>query len=155
MRSILSRAWVASRRPAPHCHATLWTRSPCPSQVKTSAATVRSHRVRDVPLLVARRPWAAGWNPTVSTCELKGQCHEIVDFRFFHESVSPKPQRRYPITAVLNFVEYREYRGPPGGTPPFQPVQRKRITKYQCCGSGSGINIQDPQHCKIRQIFRY
>jgi hypothetical protein len=22
---------------------------------------------------------------------LKGQCHEIFDFRFFHESVSPKP----------------------------------------------------------------
>jgi hypothetical protein len=24
---------------------------------------------------------------------LKGQCHEIFDFRFFHESVSPKPLR--------------------------------------------------------------
>jgi hypothetical protein len=23
--------------------------------------------------------------------ELKGQCHEIFDFRFFHESASPKP----------------------------------------------------------------
>jgi hypothetical protein len=22
---------------------------------------------------------------------LKGQCHEIFDFKFFHESVSPKP----------------------------------------------------------------
>jgi hypothetical protein len=63
---------------------------------------------------------------------------------------APSPRVPYPITVVLNFVEYREYRGPPGGIPPFQPFHRKRITKYQCCGSGSGIRclfdpwIRDP-----------
>ena len=49
-------AWVASRRPGPHCQATDWTRSPCPSQLKTSAAVVRSHRLSPVPLLVDRIP---------------------------------------------------------------------------------------------------
>jgi hypothetical protein len=33
---------------------------------------------------------------------LEGQCHEIFDFKFFHESVSPQAPA-YPIRAVLNF----------------------------------------------------
>ncbi len=36
-----------------------------------------------------------GWNPDIRqkniNDNLKGQCHEIFDFRFFHESLSPKP----------------------------------------------------------------
>jgi hypothetical protein len=30
------------------------------------------------------------WNANIVIC-LKGQCHEIFDFRFFYESVSPRP----------------------------------------------------------------
>jgi hypothetical protein len=33
---------------------------------------------------------------------LKGQCHEIFDFRFFHVSVSPKPLS-IPLGPYLNF----------------------------------------------------
>jgi hypothetical protein len=36
---------------------------------------------------------------------LKGQCHEIFDFCFFHESVSPKPLSTYSVRAVSIFVE--------------------------------------------------
>jgi hypothetical protein len=37
---------------------------------------------------------------------LKGQCHEIFDFRFFfHESVSPQAPE-YPIRTVSNFFDY-------------------------------------------------
>ncbi len=39
---------------------------------------------------------------------LKGRCHEIFDFRFFHESVSPKPlSSENPITAFSNFFKKR------------------------------------------------
>ncbi len=45
--------------------------------------------------------------PFCSFLVLKGQCHEIVDFRIFHESVSPKPLSiplgSFPI--VQNFAE--------------------------------------------------
>jgi hypothetical protein len=35
---------------------------------------------------------------------LKGQCHEIFDFRFFHESVPTKPLsiRKFEITVMLS-----------------------------------------------------
>jgi hypothetical protein len=35
---------------------------------------------------------------------LKGQCHKIFDFRFFHESVFPQDPE-YPIRVFLNFFE--------------------------------------------------
>ncbi len=41
---------------------------------------------------------------------LKGQCHEIFDFRFFHESVSPKPLS-IAIRTVWNFFVSRKFRG--------------------------------------------
>ncbi len=36
--------------------------------------------------------------------DLKGQCHEIFDFRFFHKSVSPKPLR-IPLGSFRIFFE--------------------------------------------------
>jgi hypothetical protein len=43
--------------------------------------------------------------PTV-TSSLKGQCHEISDFWFFHESVSPKPLS-IPIGSFRIFSKIR------------------------------------------------
>jgi hypothetical protein len=37
---------------------------------------------------------------------LKGQCHEIFDFRFFHESVSSHPQNN-PLGPVRIFSQIR------------------------------------------------
>ncbi len=39
---------------------------------------------------------------TVCPSDLKGQCHEIFDFRFFHESVSPK-HLSIPLRPFRNF----------------------------------------------------
>jgi hypothetical protein len=47
-----------------------------------------------------------GRNPSPPPPNLKGQCHEIFDFWFFHESVSRFPQAsEYTFTAISNFFE--------------------------------------------------
>ncbi len=43
-------------------------------------------------------------SPPSRNVRLKGQCHEIFCFWFFHESVSP-PAPEYPIRTVSNFFE--------------------------------------------------
>ncbi len=45
------------------------------------------------------------WTRLGTDIQLKGQCHEIFDFWFFHKSVSPKPLSIYTIRAVSNCFE--------------------------------------------------
>jgi hypothetical protein len=39
-----------------------------------------------------------------ATVPLQGQCHEIFDFRFFHESLSPKPLN-IPLGSFRSFLK--------------------------------------------------
>ncbi len=55
---------------------------------------------------------------------LKGQCHEIFDFRFFHESVSPKPLS-IPIGCVKFFWKFTEIFAAQGASPCCRPTSRK------------------------------
>ncbi len=55
-------------------------------------------------------PSLSSFQLTYSQNQLKGQCHEIVDLKFFHESVSPSPPE-YPIRTILKFFKnFRDIR---------------------------------------------
>jgi hypothetical protein len=46
-----------------------------------------------------------GGKTGINLYTLKGQCHEIFCFRFFHESSSPKPLKKNNIRVISVFLE--------------------------------------------------
>jgi hypothetical protein len=60
--------------------------------------------------------------------ELKGQCHKIFCFWFFHESVSPQPQN-IPLTPFKFFRKFTEIFASQGAP----PVSRYQQHQWQIC----------------------
>jgi hypothetical protein len=60
-------------------------------KIKSNLSRVRF----DLYLLKGTVEWQDSGVLRLSIGPLKGQCHEIFDFRFFYESVSPKPLSVY------------------------------------------------------------
>jgi hypothetical protein len=60
-----------------------------------------AHRLYIIPVLYSK-----GYCVYISKSIKKGQCHEIFDFWFFHESVSPKPLSILlgPFSNIRNFA---------------------------------------------------
>jgi hypothetical protein len=78
--------------------------------------------------------------------ELKGQCHEIFCFWFFHESVSPQPQN-IPLRLFKNFSKFAEIFASQGAP----PVSRYQRHQWQIC---QRCQRHRQQNCRRYQIHR-